>query len=128
MESIIFSYQDASLLSSIAVILAFTIVQAYVNPFKQAIINILDLLFMSIFIVLSVITLYVYPTTSGYKRASIAVDVLGFVAFLFACLVIAFHINDAVKQTKLYKRKFDKSLEWPLNMELILSKLKHTRP
>ena len=103
MESIIFSYQEALLLTSIVVILAFTIVQAYIHPFKNTMVNVLDLLFMSIFIMLSVITLYLYPTTSGYERVNIVINVLGYVAFFIVCLVIGFHINNAVKQTRWYK-------------------------
>ena len=113
MESIIFSYQEAPLLSSIVVILAFTITQAYIHPFKTTVVKILDLLFMSIFIMLSVITLYLYPTTSGYERVNIVVNVLGYVAFLIVCLVVGFHINNAVKHTRWYKHIVtDKCLQW----------------
>ena len=123
MESIIFSYKESLLLSSIVVIFALTVMQAYVNPFKQTSINILDLLFMSIFIVLSMITVYLYPTDSGYERVNIAVNVLGYVSFSITCLVVAFHINDAVKHTKWYKRIFSECIQ--SDVKETFSKLQH---
>ena len=125
MESIIFSYEESLLLSSIVVIFALTVMQAYVNPFKQTLINILDLLFMSIFIVLSVITLYLYPSDSGYERVNIATNVLGYVAFFITCLVVAFHINNVVKHTKYYKRIFNGCIQ--SDVQETLSKLKHMK-
>ncbi|XP_065915059.1 uncharacterized protein [Dysidea avara] len=104
MESVLFSYQEASLLSGVVVVLAFAIVQAYIHPFKNTLINVLDLTFTGIFILLSVITLYLYPSTSGYDEVNIAVNVLGFVAFFFFLVVIVFHIHNAVKHTKWYNR------------------------
>ena len=104
MESVLFSYQEASLLSGVVVVLAFAIVQAYIHPFKNTLINVLDLTFTGIFILLSVITLYLYPSTSGYDEVNIAVNVLGFVAFSFFLIVIAFHIHNVIKHTKWYNR------------------------
>jgi len=104
MESALFSYQEASLLSGVVVVLAFAIVQAYIHPFKNTLINVLDLTFTGIFILLSVITLYLYPSTSGYDEVNIAVNVLGFVAFSFFLIVIAFHIHNVIKHTKWYNR------------------------
>ena len=118
MESIIFSYQEALLLSSIVVILAFTIIQAYIHPFKNTMVKILDLLFMSIFIMLSVITLYLYPTTSGYERVNIVVNVLGYVTFFIICLVVGFHINNAVKHTRWYKHIITECLQWDTKLKL----------
>jgi len=74
MESIIPSYPEALLLSNIIVVLVFAIWQAYIRPFKNTLINILDLIFMGIFILLSIITLYLYPSTSGYDKVNIAVN------------------------------------------------------
>ena len=124
MESIIFSYQESLLLSSIVVIFTLTVMQAYVNPFKQASINILDLLFMSIFIVLSVITVYLFPIYSGYERVNIAVNVLGYVAFFITCLVVVLHINNTVEHTKWYERIFNECIQWDVKAKF--SKLKHT--
>ena len=102
MESVLFTYQEALLYSNVLAILAFAILQAYIHPFKNVLINILDLTFTGIFIVLSVTSLYLYPSRSGYHEVNIAVYVLGFVAFFFFCLVIMFHIHKAVKHTKWY--------------------------
>ena len=96
MESVLFTYQEASLYSNVLAILAFAILQAYIHPFKNVLINILDLTFTGIFIVLSVTSLYLYPSRSGYHEVNIAVNNLGFVAFFFFCLVIMFHVHNAV--------------------------------
>ncbi|XP_065893656.1 uncharacterized protein [Dysidea avara] len=102
MESIIRSYQEALLLSVVIAVLAFAIVQAYIRPFKNTIINILDLIFMGIFILLSVITLYIYPSSSGYAEVNIAVNVLGSVAFVLFCFVLVFHVYNIIKKTARY--------------------------
>jgi len=122
MESVVFLYQEQLLLLSIVIVLVFTIVQAYIDPFKQTLINILDLLFMTVFTILSAITLYLFPTTSGYEEVNVAVSVLGYVAFFFFCLVVFFHISKAVKDTKLYKH-FVSQLQW--DKKLKISKLKN---
>jgi len=103
MESVLFSKQEVSLLSGVIVVLVFAIVQAYIRPFKNTLINILDLTFTGIFILLSVIALYLYPSVYGYEKVSKAVNVLGFVAFFFICLVVMFHIHTAVQHVKWYK-------------------------
>jgi len=102
MEIVSFLNQDASLLSGVVVVLKFDIVQAYIRPFKSTLINILDLIFTGIFILLSVITLYLYSKTSGYDKVNIAVYVSGVLALFFVCLVIVFHLHIVVKRTKWY--------------------------
>ena len=107
MESIIRSYQEALLLSVVIAVLAFAIVQAYIRPFKNTIINILDLIFMGIFILLSVITLYIYPSTSSYAEVNIAVKVLGSVAFVLFCFVLVFHVHNIIKKTDRYSHAIE---------------------
>ena len=63
MEAIIFTYREALLLSSIAVVAFYTIVQASFGPFKDKLINFLDLIFMGIFLLLDTVALYIYPST-----------------------------------------------------------------
>ena len=116
MESVLFSYQESLLFSSTMVILAFTILQAYIHPFKTKTGNILDLLIMSIFIVLSTITLYLF-TASDHKGINIAVQVLGFIAFSMICLVVALHTNNVVKHTKWYKYIITEHLWWNTKVE-----------
>ena len=58
--SVLFSDQEILLVLSVIVVLAFAIVQVYTFPFKNALINIMDLMFTGIFILLSVVTLYLY--------------------------------------------------------------------
>ena len=127
MESVLFSYQESLLLSSTMVILAFTIVQAYIHPFKQKTINILDLLFMTIFIVLSTITLYLF-TTSDHECINIAVQVLGSIAFSIICFVVALHINDVIKHTRWYKYTIAKHLWWYTKVKSKLIHIKNQEP
>ena len=124
MESVLFSYQEASLLSGVVVVLAFAIVQAYIHPFKNTLVNILDLTFTGIFILLSVITLYLYPSTSGYDKVNIAVYVLVLVAFFFFLVVIAVHVHNAVKHTRWYNHAIfvvDKKLKVKEKWEYLFS-------
>ena len=126
MESIIFSYQEAQLLSGITVLFVFVVVQAYIQPFKNMIINLLDLLFMGIFILLSMITLYLYPSTSGYDEVNSAVNI-SYVAFFLFCLVVCYHIHTALKQFAWYGRATktlmtkSKMEDWKIKQHLSLS-------
>ena len=126
MESIIFSYQEAQLLSGITVLFVFVVVQAYIQPFKNMIINLLDLLFMGIFILLSMITLYLYPSTSGYDEVNSAVNI-SYAAFFLFCLVACYHIHTALKQFAWYGRATktlmtkSKMEDWKIKQHLSLS-------
>ena len=113
MESILFSYQNTLLLSGVVVVLLFALIQAYIHPFKNTINNTLDLMFMGIFIVLSIVVLYLYPNSSNHEEF-IAVNVLGSVAFLFFCLIIIFHLHDAIKHFAWYS-KFIEAVETRFN-------------
>ena len=101
LESYLFSNQ--LLLSGVIVILFFALMQAYIHPFKSTINNTLDLMFMGLFITLSVVVLYLYPNTSDTKQ-SIAVNILGSLAFLLFCFIMIFHIHDTVKHFKFYSK------------------------
>jgi len=129
MESIIFSYQEALLLSGATVLFVFVMVQAYIRPFKNTIINLMDLLFMGLFILLSIITLYLYPSTSGYDKVNIAVNI-GYVAFVLFCLVVSYHIHIALKhfawygqtaKTFMVKSKLSHMKNWKVNQDASLS-------
>ena len=48
------------LLSGVIVILLFALMQAYIHPFKSTLNDTLDLIFMGLFIVLSIVVLYLY--------------------------------------------------------------------
>ena len=126
MESIIFSYQEALLLSGATVLFAFAMVQAYIHPFKNTLINLLDLLFMGLFILLSMITLYLYPSTSGYDEVNTAVNIV-YIAFLLFCLIVGYHIHAALKSFAWYgrttKKMMDKSnmKNWKVNQHFSLS-------
>ncbi|XP_065915609.1 uncharacterized protein [Dysidea avara] len=95
-EAVIFSDTEAMLLSSILCVGVFAFLQAYMLPFKSVIVNVLDLMFMGIFLILSTVTLYLFPSHSGYDEVNIAVNILGYFAFLLFCFVIFYHAYDHI--------------------------------
>ena len=119
MESFLFSYQDSLLLSGVVVVLLFALIQAYVHPFKNTIINGLDLIFMGIFIALANATLYLYPNTSGHEEST-AVNVCGGVAFFLFCLIIMFHLHNALGKYTVYS-KCTESLKTKFNIKGIMT-------
>ena len=100
MEAIIFSYREALLLSSIAVVGFYTVVQAAIHPFKDKLINALEVIFMGIFLLLATITLYLYPNTDNFNRVNIVVKVLGYLSFVLFCAVVAYHVYHVTKNTR----------------------------
>ena len=119
MESILFSYQDSLLLSGVMVTLLFAFIQAYIHPFKNTINNMLDLMFMVLFIALSSVILYLYPSTSD-EDENIAVNVFGSMAFLLFCFIIFFHLHDAMMYFTWYS-KFIDVLKSKFNIKTIKS-------
>jgi len=99
MEAIIFSYREALLLSSIAVVGFYTIIQASLHPFKGRLTNILDIIFMGIFLLLATVTLYLYPSIDGYDEVNIVVKVLGYLSFVLFCVMVAYHVYHITKDT-----------------------------
>ncbi|XP_065914794.1 uncharacterized protein [Dysidea avara] len=99
MEAVIFNDREAVLVSSITVVGFFALVQSYIRPFKNKIANLLDLTFMGIFLLLSVVVLYIYPSSNGFRNVNIAVEVLGYVSFVFFLLVVVYHIFQITKHT-----------------------------
>ena len=126
MESVILSYQEALLLSGATVLFVFIVVQAYIQPFKNTVINHLDLLFMGLFILLSMITLYLYPSTSGYDEVNYAVNI-SYIAFFLFCLVVCYHVHTALKYFTWYGKatntmmRKSKMNDWKINQHLSLS-------
>ena len=117
MESILFSYQDSLLLSGVMVVLLFAFIQAYIHPFKNTINDTLDLIFMGIFITLSIVTLYLYPNTLGNEE-NISVNILGGAAFLLFCLIIIFHLHEALMHFTWYS-KYTESLKTKFNLKKV---------
>ena len=101
MEAVIFDFREALLLSSIAAVGLFAVIQSYIRPFKNKIANVLDLAFMGVFLLLSAVALYFNPTTSGYAEVNTAVSVLGSIGFVLFMLVVIYHIYQISKHTKL---------------------------
>ena len=102
METVIFADIEALLVSSITVVGTFTIIQAYIHPYKSNFVNILDITFTVIFLLMSSIVLYLNPTYNGYKRTDIVVYCLGYVAFLLFCAVIIYHVHLICKKSQWY--------------------------
>jgi len=99
MEAVIFNDREALLVSSITVVGFFALVQSYIRPFKNKVSNLLDITFMGIFLLLSVVVLYIYPSTNGFDDVNIAVTVMGYVGFIFFLLVILCHVFHITKHS-----------------------------
>ena len=108
METIIFADIEALLLSSITVVGAFAVTQAYIRPFKSNFVNILDLTFTTVFLLISSIVLYLNPTSNGYAKSDIVVYCLGYVAFLLFCVIIIYHIHYVSKKSRWYIRNLER--------------------
>ena len=119
MESVLFSNQNSLLLSAVLAVLLFTIIQAYIRPFKKSITNTLDLMFMGIFIILGIVILYLHPDTSNKKDDMyITVNILGGAAFLLFCVIIFIHLHDALMHLTWYS-SFTKALR--IKMKIVNS-------
>jgi len=127
MEAAILDNKETILLSSIMVVGTFAFIQASVFPFKNKLINIMDLIFTGIFLLLSSIILYFHPNVNGYRKVNIAVNIFGYTSFIVFCVIILYHIYHATKGLhccfkifsninrlilKLEKNK-DNDFEWP---------------
>ena len=113
METIIFDDEEALLLSNLVVVGTFAIVQAYVRPFKETVVNCSDLTFTAIFLLLSSTVLYIHPTANdpdskGFDGVNIAVYIFGYIAFCLFCLVIVYHIHIASRKSYWYIRLTEK--------------------
>ena len=97
MEAVISDDKETVLLSSIVVVGTFAFIQASVFPFRNKLINIMDLIFTGIFLLLSSIVLYFHPNVNGYRKVNIAVNVLGYTSFVVFCVIIVYHIYHATK-------------------------------
>jgi len=127
MEAAISDNKETLLLSSIMVVGTFAFIQASVFPFNKKLINIIDLIFTGIFLLLSSIVLYFHPNVNGYRKVDIAVNVFGYTSFVVFCMVILYHIYhttkgfaccfkffSAVNRLVLkFKKNKDGDFEWP---------------
>jgi len=62
-----------ALVKCLAQIFVKSVITLHFQPFKKILINILELIFMSIF---SAVTLYLYPSIDDYKAVNAAVEPL----------------------------------------------------
>jgi len=119
METIIFDDEEALLLSNLVVVGTFTIIQAYIRPFKETIVNCSDLAFTAIFLLLSSTVLYIHPTANdpdskGFDGVNVAVYIFGYIAFFLFSLVVAYHVHVASRKSYWYitlTEKFWQKLE-----------------
>ena len=120
MESALFQYQESLLFSAVVAVFLFAFVQAYVHPFKIKINNILDLMFMGIFIILGIVILFLNSNMSDYEdyTYNIAVNTLGGVGFLLFCVIIIFHLQYALHYLTWYS-KFTEALKIKFNIKNI---------
>ena len=101
-DAAVVQFTEVVLVTSIAGVGLFAIIQAYIRPFKNTIINLLDLIFMEIFLLLSALTIYFYPSVNGYDDVNIIVTVFGYCAFSLFCLLILHQLHTILKGKKLY--------------------------
>ena len=99
-DAVVVQFTEVVLVTSIAGVGLFAIIQAYIHPFKSTMINFLDLIFEEIFLLMSALTLYFYPSMNGYDDVNIVVTVFGYCAFLLFCLLILHQLHNTVKQKK----------------------------
>ena len=97
-----FESPETVLAVSIVIIGMFTLVQAYICPYKSRLINTLDLIFMEIFLLLGVLSLFFsfINSTSNYDNVDITVTVFGYCSFLLFLLLIVYHIYNISKEKK----------------------------
>jgi len=107
-DAAVVQFTEVVLVTSIAGVGLFAIIQAYIHPFKNTIINLLDLIFMEIFLLLSALTLYFYPSENGYDDVNIVVTVFGYCAFLLFCLLILHQLHAILKGKKMYNKMIKK--------------------
>jgi len=98
-EAVLFSSDQALLLSNIFAIGFVAFLQAFILPFKTLLSNALDLLFMGIMCIVAQI---IYPSGDDLI---IAVNVLGYFSFVLFSFIIIYHIYDyRIKHTKIGKQ------------------------
>ena len=99
--------QRDCLISCLVAVGTFTFIQASVFPFKNKLINILDLLFSGIFLPLSSVVLCTSIQVLMVTKEQLAVRVFGYSSFAVFCVVILYHIYRATKGSSCYFKNFD---------------------
>ena len=101
-DAVVVQFTEVVLVTSITGVGLFALVQAYIHPFKNTLIDTLDLMFMEIFLLLSALTLYFYPSVNGYDDVNIVVTVFGYCAFTLFCLLILHQLHNICKNKMWY--------------------------
>jgi len=96
-EVLLFSSDEALLmLSNIFVVGFFAFIQAFLLPFKTHLFNVLDLLFMGIYLILSIVTRILLNN----GNSDIAVNFLGYFSFSLFWFIVIYHFYTyTLKQT-----------------------------
>ncbi|XP_065914879.1 uncharacterized protein [Dysidea avara] len=98
-EAVLFSNDQALLLSNIFAVGFFAFAQTFILPFKTLLSNVLDLLFMGILLILCIATHILYQDDDDIYSA---VNVLGYFSFVLFCFIIIYHVYDyKIKHTKI---------------------------
>jgi len=107
MEAAIPDNKETVLVSCLMAVGTFAFIQASVFPFKNKLINILDLLFSGIFLPLSSVVLCTSIQVLMVTKEQLAVRVFGYSSFAVFCVVILYHIYRATKGSSCYFKNFD---------------------
>ena len=90
-EAVLFSNDQALLLSNIFVVGFFAFAQAFILPFKTLLSNVFDLLFMGIFLILCIATHILYQDDDDVNST---VKILGYFSFMLFCFIVIYHVYD----------------------------------
>ncbi|XP_065914525.1 uncharacterized protein [Dysidea avara] len=116
-EAVLFSSDEALLLSNIFVVGFFAFIQAFILPFKTLLSNVLDLLFMGIFLILCIVAQILYPSGTDLD---IVVNILGYFSFVLFSFIVIYHVYDyRIKHTKVGKQLLYKLLSVKSNFFLM---------
>ena len=81
-----------ALLIQLYLIVLFTILQAFIRPFKNFAVELLDMFFMVNFIILTIGTSYIIDSEQRLERQAIPVRVMVSLAFIAFCGIYGFHV------------------------------------
>ena len=95
------------LLIQLYVVVLFTILQAFIRPFKNFAVELLDMFFMVNFIILTIGTSYIIDSEQRLESQAILVGVMVSLAFIAFCGIIGYHVFRALQRFPTIKEKLD---------------------
>ena len=96
-----------ALLIQLYLVVLFTILQAFIQPFKNFAVELLDMFFMVNFIVLTIGTSYIIDNEQRQEMQAILVGLMVSLAFIAFCGIIIYHIFRALQKLPTIKEKLD---------------------